>query len=114
MLDFTVKRLRPEWRPVSLENVRPLMVTHEEYSIVVAADHLHVRWFLNNLLFHLEEEGRLDQWRRRWFEESYDHEGRAETEGMPIAEEARQEQIRGHCSIGRLGLGGARLLEHFE
>ena len=61
VLDFSVKRLRPAWRTVTLENGRPLMVTHEEYSIVVAADHLHVRWFLNNLLFHLEEEGRLDQ-----------------------------------------------------
>lgn len=99
-----------EWTVVTLDGKQPLLLTHENFSIVVREDRLHLLWFLNNVLFKLEESGELERLRRRWLQEDYDAGQRAANEGLPVSDEARQEQERRSCYIGHSGFGRLRTL----
>ncbi|MFZ1803782.1 MAG: hypothetical protein WAU05_07645, partial [Nitrospira sp.] len=46
--------------------------------------HSQLQWLLNNLLFRLEESGRLKQMRTRWIEAEYAPTRRATAEGLPL------------------------------
>ncbi|ALA59257.1 hypothetical protein [Nitrospira moscoviensis] len=70
-----------------------------------------MRWFINNLLFRLKESGTLERIRRRWLEDEYDYRRRAETEGLPVEEGARDVQQRRDCYEGMPGFGKLRTLE---
>jgi ABC-type amino acid transport substrate-binding protein len=76
---------------------RPYQLTHEQYSVVMADSRYQLRWFVNNLLFYLEEQGELDKLRHRWLVETYDYRERVRTAGIPVSEEAREEQERRGC-----------------
>jgi hypothetical protein len=59
-----------------------------------------LRRFLNDLLFKLEESGRLAEMRRRWIEEDYAYPRRAATEGLPFdAEKMPQHYDQGLCRL---------------
>ena len=110
VLNFIVTRLRRDWRLVMLEKNKVLQLTHENYSIVLGSDRLPLRWFINNLLFRLEESGELDRIRHRWLEEEYDDMARAADEGLAVQEGAKEEQARHSCYMGHPGNGRLRSL----
>ena len=47
-------------------------------------DSYRLRWFINNLLFKLDESGKLAEMRKRWLEELYAFPRRAAAEGLPF------------------------------
>lgn len=84
ILDYVTKHVWPDWRLLTRNDGTPLVLTQESFSIVTAEEHRRLQWFLNNLLYRLEESGRLEQMRRRWLEETYAPTRRAATEGLPF------------------------------
>jgi len=110
VLTAMARRHLHDWALVTLDGNQPLLLTHENFSIVVREDRLHLLWFLNNLLFKLEESGELRQLRSRWLDEEYDAGLRAVEEGLPVSDEAREEQERRSCYIGHSGFGRLRTL----
>jgi polar amino acid transport system substrate-binding protein len=99
-----------EWTVVTLDGNQPLLLTHENFSMVVREDRLHLLWFLNNLLFRLEESGELTRLRDRWLNEEYDARLRAADEGLPVSDQAKREQERRSCYVGHSGFGRLRTL----
>jgi ABC-type amino acid transport substrate-binding protein len=84
ILDYVTKHVWPDWRLLTRNDGTPLILTQEYFSIVTVEEHRRLQWFLNNLLYRLEESGRLEQMRRRWLEEDYAPTRRATTEGLPF------------------------------
>lgn len=98
VLEYTVRRSRKDWHLLRLENGRPLVLTREQYAIVTDEESYRLRRFLNDLLFRLEESGRLTDMRRRWLEEDYAYPRRAATEGLPFdADKMPQHYDQGRC-----------------
>jgi len=62
-----------------------LVLTLEQSAIVTDEENYWLRRFLNDLLFRLDESGRLADMRQRWLEEIYAYPRRAATEGLPFA-----------------------------
>jgi ABC-type amino acid transport substrate-binding protein len=110
VLTWISQHLPAEWTVVRLEGDEPLLLTHENFSIVVREDRLYLLWFLNNLLFELEDAGDLQRLRQRWLQEDYDVETRALHEGLPVTAAAKEEQARRHCYVGHPGFGRLRTL----
>jgi ABC-type amino acid transport substrate-binding protein len=110
VMEFMVGRMKPEWTLVTAANGGPLLLTHEYLSIVLGDEKLSLRWFINNLLFRLDDSGTLDRIRKRWMDDAYDYRARAETEGLPVEERAEDIQQRRHCYVGESGFGKLRTL----
>lgn len=104
VLEYTVRRSRKDWHLLRLENGKPLILTREQYAIVTDEESYQLRRFLNDLLYRLEESGRLTDMRRRWLEEDYAYPRRAATEGLPFA----AEKMPQHYDQGRCRLTGNR------
>jgi polar amino acid transport system substrate-binding protein len=81
-LDFIVKRDRLDWQPLVLENGQPFLLTHELFTVVMAEASYRLQGLVNNVLFELEQSGRLAAIRRRWFDENYAYTERAMSEGL--------------------------------
>lgn len=100
VLEYTVRRSRKDWHLLRSENGKPLVLTREHYAIVTDEESYRLRRFLNELLFRLEESGRLAEMRRRWLEEDYAYPRRAATEGLPFAaEKMPQHYDQGQCRL---------------
>lgn len=84
ILNYVTKRVWQEWHMLTRLDGSPLLLTHDALSIVTSEGHRRLQWFLNNLLFHLEESGRLTYMRRRWIDAEYAPTRRATTEGLPL------------------------------
>ncbi len=84
ILEYVTKRVWQDWRLLTQIDGTPLLLTHEDLSIVTSDEHRQLQWFLNNLLFRLEESGRLKHMRRRWVDAEYAPTRRATTEGLPL------------------------------
>lgn len=84
ILEYVTKRVWQDWYLLTRTDGAPLMLTHADLSIVTSDEHRPLQWFLNNLLFHLEESGRLTQMRRRWIDAEYAPTRRAAAEGLPL------------------------------
>ena len=84
IVEYVTKRVWHEWSPVTKPDGSPLLLTRDDLSIVTSEEHRRLQWFLNNLLFRLEESGRLAQMRHRWIDEEYAPTRRATTEGLPL------------------------------
>ena len=84
VLDYVTRRVWPDWHLLTRNDGTPLILTQEYFSLVAMEEHGRLQWFLNNLLYRLEESGRLEQMRRRWLEEDYAPTRRAATEGLPF------------------------------
>jgi hypothetical protein len=98
ILEYVTKRVWQDWRLLTHIDGSRLILTHEDLSIVTSDDHTRLQWFLNNLLFHLEESGRLKQMRRKWVEEEYAPTRRAATEGLPLeVTQIPQHYDQGQC-----------------
>ncbi|MEK6586279.1 MAG: hypothetical protein AABZ24_08020, partial [Nitrospirota bacterium] len=84
ILEYVTKRVWQEWHPLTQPDGSPLLLTRDDLSIVTSEEHRQLQWFLNNLLFRLEESGRLKQMRTRWIEAEYAPTRRATAEGLPL------------------------------
>ncbi|MDH4153905.1 MAG: transporter substrate-binding domain-containing protein [Nitrospira sp.] len=84
IIEYVTKRVWQEWSTLTKPNGSPLLLTRNDLSIVTSEEHRRFQWFLNNLLFRLEESGRLAQMRHRWIDEAYAPTRRATTEGLPL------------------------------
>jgi polar amino acid transport system substrate-binding protein len=85
ILEYVTKHVWQDWRILTRPDGKPLILTNEYFSIVTLEEQRRLQWFLNNLLYRMEESGRLAQMRRRWLEENYAPTRRAATEGLPFA-----------------------------
>ena len=100
VLDYTVRRVHKDWHLLRLDSGKPLMLTREQYAIVTDEENYRLRRFLNDLLFRLDESGRLADMRRRWLEEDYAYPRRAASEGLPFAaEKMPQHYDQGQCRL---------------
>lgn len=84
ILDYLTKHVWPDWHRLTRNDGTPLILTQESFSIVTGDENVRLQWFLNNLLYRLEDSGRLEQMRRRWLEEDYAPTRRAAAEGLPF------------------------------
>lgn len=84
IIGYVTKRVWQDWHPLTRPDGSLLLFTRDDLSIVTSDEHRHLQWFLNNLLFRLEESGRLTQMRQRWLEEDYAPTRRATAEGLPL------------------------------
>jgi len=84
VLDFLLKREErlTSWQPLLLEDGRPLLLNREFFTVVMSEKSFRLHWLVNDLLFELEESGRLETIQRRWFEKDYHYTERAVTEGL--------------------------------
>ena len=83
-LDYVTKRVWQDWHLLTRQDGTPLILTQDHLSIVTVEENRRLQWFLNNLLYRLEESGRLEHMRQRWLEEAYAPTRRAATEGLPF------------------------------
>lgn len=98
ILEYVTKRVWQDWRLLTHLDGSPLILTHEDLSIVTNDDHRQLQWFLNNLLFHLKETGRLKHMRRRWVEAEYAPTRRATSEGLSLeVTQVPQHYDQGQC-----------------
>lgn len=84
ILEYVTKRIWQDWHLLTQIDGAPLMLTHADLSIVTSDEHRQLQWFLNNLLFRLQESGRLTQMRTRWIDDEYAPTRRATAEGLPL------------------------------
>ncbi len=105
IIEYVTKRVWQEWHPLTQLDGTPVILTRDDLSIVTSEEHRRLQWFLNNLLFRLEESGRLSLMRKRWIEEEYAPTRRATTEGLPL----EITQVPDHYDQGR-----CHLAEHPE
>jgi ABC-type amino acid transport substrate-binding protein len=100
ILDYVTKHVWPDWRLLTRNDGKPLILTQEHFSIVTVEEERRLQWFLNNLLYRLEESGRLEQMRRRWLEETYAPTRRATTEGLPFeVSKVPEHYDQGQCRL---------------
>ena len=100
ILSYVTKRVWQGWYLLTRNDGTPLILTQEYFSIVTVEEHRHLQWFLNNLLYRLEESGRLEQMRRRWLEEDYAPTRRAATEGLPFeVSKVPEHYDQGQCRL---------------
>lgn len=104
IIEYVTKRVWREWSPVTKPDGAPLLLTRDDLSIVTSEEHRRFQWFLNNLLFRLEESGRLAQMRHRWIDEEYAPTRRATTEGLPL----EVTQVPDHYDQGQCRLADER------
>ncbi|HKW85978.1 MAG TPA: hypothetical protein VJM82_02815, partial [Nitrospiraceae bacterium] len=98
ILEFMIRHDRPDWQPLVLENGQPFLLTRELFTVVMAEKSFRLQWLVNDLLFQLEQSGRLAAMRRRWFEEDYAYTQRATSEGLlSTAEKGIQANGHGRC-----------------
>lgn len=84
ILEYVTKRVWQHWHLLTRTDGIPLMLTHADFSIVTSDENRRLQWFLNNLLFQLQESGRLSKMRSRWINAEYAPTRRATTEGLPL------------------------------
>ena len=84
VLGFMVARVRKDWGLLTSDKGKPLLLTRGQYAVVMAEDSFRLRWFINNVLFKLDESGKLTEMRTRWLEEHYAYPRRAAAEGLPF------------------------------
>ena len=84
ILEYVTKRVWDDWHLLTRVEGTPVMLTQADLSIVTSDEHRRLQWFLNNVLFRLEESGRLNQMRTRWMDAEYAPTRRATAEGLPL------------------------------
>ncbi len=98
ILEYVTKRVWQDWRLLTQLDGTPLILTHENLSIVTSDDHRQLQWLLNNLLFRLEESNQLKHMRWRWVDAPYAPTRRATSEGLPLEiTQVPQHYDQGQC-----------------
>ncbi len=86
------------WQPLVLENGQPFLLNRELFTVVMSENSFRLQWLVNDVLFQLEESGRMAAMRRRWLEEDYVFYERATSEGL-LSDMPRSlnPYVRGRC-----------------
>jgi polar amino acid transport system substrate-binding protein len=100
VLEFLEQREPSVWQPLVLDHAKPLLLVHEQYAVVLAETKYHLRWLVNDLLWELEESGRLADMRRRWLTPSYPDSAEALKIAVPCSE-CKESRVKspGSCRI---------------
>ena len=61
ILDYVTNHVWPDWHLLTRNDGAPLLLTQENFSVVTVEENRRLQWFLNNLLYRLDETGRLEQ-----------------------------------------------------
>jgi polar amino acid transport system substrate-binding protein len=102
IMNFILKRGHQGWQPLLLENGEPFLLTRELFTVVMAENTFRLQSLVNDLLFELEQTGRLEAMRHRWFDEDYDYAQRAISEGLlSTAEKGVKGNEYGRCRWAR-------------
>lgn len=104
ILHYVTKHVWPDWHLLVRNDGSPLLLTQEHFSIVTVEEKKRLQWFLNNLIYRLEESGRLEHMRKRWLKEDYAPTRRAASEGLPFeVSKVPDHYDQGQClaSVGR-------------
>ncbi|MBH0188774.1 MAG: transporter substrate-binding domain-containing protein [Nitrospira sp.] len=104
ILQYVTTRVWPDWQLLDRPDGSPLILSRESFSIVTGEEKRRLQWFLNNLLYRLEETGRLAQMRTRWFEENYAPTRRATDEGLPL----EVSKVPDHYDQGQCRMAGGQ------
>ncbi|WP_447973903.1 substrate-binding periplasmic protein [Nitrospira sp. Kam-Ns4a] len=100
ILDYILRRERrmKNWQPLVLENGQPFLLNRELFTVVMSENSFRLQWLVNDVLFQLEESGRMAAMRRRWLEEDYVFYERATSEGL-LSDMPRSlnPYVRGRC-----------------
>ncbi len=85
VLNFLLKREEQlkDWRLVTLDDGRSFLLNREFFTVVMSERSFRLHWLVNDVLFELEESGRLAAMQHRWFEQEYRVAERAASEGLP-------------------------------
>ncbi|MGQ0811826.1 MAG: substrate-binding periplasmic protein [Nitrospiraceae bacterium] len=98
VLEYMSARVRTDWKMLTLEDGTPLLLTRGHYTVVMAEESYRLRWFVNDVLFRLDESGRLAQMRRRWLVDEYAYPRRAAAEGLSFDPDNMPKQYdQGQC-----------------
>ncbi len=98
VLQHMVSRVRKNWQLVTLDGGKPFLLTSANYSVVMAEENYRLRWFVNDVLFELEQSGQLERMRRRWMEDDYAYPRRAAADGLSFApDNMPQQHDQGTC-----------------
>ena len=102
ILEFLEQRKPSTWRPLVLDNGKPLLLVREQYAVVVAETEYQLRWLVNDVLWELEESGRLAEMRRRWLDPNYADSAEALKDAVPCSE-CKESRVSspGSCRIER-------------
>jgi hypothetical protein len=71
------------------------LLTRELFTVAMAEQSFQLRWLVNDLLFQLEQSGRLAAMHRRWLDEDYAPDQRVTSEGLLTSAE-RKSQLNEH------------------
>jgi ABC-type amino acid transport substrate-binding protein len=104
ILQYVTKRVWPDWRLLERPDGTPLILSQESFSIVTGEGRRRLQWFLNNLLYRLEESGHLALMRKRWLDEDYAPTRRATEEGLPF----EVAKVAEHYDQGQCRMAGTR------
>ena len=102
VLEYMVTRVKKEWRLLARADGKPLFVTRGQYAVVMSEESYRLRWFVNGVIFRLDESGQLERMRARWLDESYAFPRRAAVEGLPFdVEKMVAHYSQGECRTQR-------------
>lgn len=71
------------WKALTLNNQTPLLLAREHYAIAMAETNYRLRWLVNDVLFELEQSGRLADMHRRWMDPDYTKSADALSHAVP-------------------------------
>lgn len=98
ILEQMIKWGMKDWQVLADDAGTPWLLTREHYGIVLGENAYALRWLINDLLFRMEQDGRLAQLRHRWLNEDYAYPRRASIEGLPFdANKMPQHYDQGTC-----------------
>jgi ABC-type amino acid transport substrate-binding protein len=98
VLEYMVTHVKKDWRLITRDDGKPIVLTRGYYSVVMGEESYRLRWFVNNVIFRLGDSGRLDRMHARWLDELYAYPRRAAAEGLPFDVEKMVEHYsQGTC-----------------
>ena len=90
------------WQVVTLKDGQPMLLGREYYAVAMAESEYRLRWLVNDVILDLEQSGRLEEMRRRWFDPKYaDSEAALRTGILCSACQETQPADRGSCRPSR-------------
>ncbi len=102
VLEYTVTRVKKEWQLLARADGQPFFLTRAQFAVVMSEESYRLRWFVNTVIFRLDESGQLERMRARWLDESYAFPRRAAVEGLPFdVEKMVAHYSQGECRANR-------------
>ena len=103
VLEYMVTRVKKEWQLITQADGKPFFLTSAQYAVVMSEGSYRLRWFVNGVIFRLDESGQLERMRARWMDESYAFPRRAAAEGLPFdVEKMVMHYSQGACRADRM------------